>query len=140
MIEKIPIAFAEMIFIRLFVGEIVSDPLASAAADEIIAARSAFLRNMCGPLNKPDFFPAGIHGGQAVFIEISQPIIIQHIKIARVRAAIGLRNNLNSATPPLTAGFRRPSGDHGDIIVKFADISLRRSAYHRSNSSARKMP
>ena len=77
-----------------------------------------------GTFNKPDFFPFQVNILQPVFIEIAQPVSIQHIKVTGVHAAVCLCHILNSADSPVFTGFRKIACGNGYIIFEGADVRL----------------
>ena len=57
-------------------------------------------------------------------IQIPQPVLIQHIEIAGIDAAVRLHHILQAADPSLFAGLRHLSHQNTDIILELSDIGL----------------
>lgn len=96
---------AEIVFPQNVTGQLWSIPAAATAAKGRPLAAAAVPMNLGRFLKKANFQALGVHFRQCVLAEIADAIAIQHIKIARIYAAVGLNGILDSAVAQHSAGL-----------------------------------
>ena len=108
--------------VHIFTRNDIPVPLTPAPAKGIPAAIQAFPAQPERAFHKTDFLlpPGNIR--EAVRIEVSQAILIQHIEIARVNAPIRLHRALNAAYAAMLTGFGRITEEDAKIIFKLPNI------------------
>ncbi len=122
--EKHPEGLAEVILVTAQGRIPVPVSLTAALAEEEERALAAGVGELSGAFEEADLTAAVLQVRQAAFIEIAQTVFVQHVKIARINAAVRFHRILYAADAPLVAGLRHKAQQDDDVIFKGADIGL----------------
>lgn len=102
----------------------VSVSLAAAAAQKVIGACVAGWVQLVGAFYELDFLAAGVDFVQAVFVEVAEAVVVQHVEIAGVDAAVGFYDGLDAADASLVAGFGHVAGGEAYVVFELTDVGL----------------
>ena len=99
-------------------------PPAAAPADVEILTLPAVFRLVKRILTESALFPFFYDIPEGILPQIPDAVLVKHIEIAGVYAAVRFDHTLETAHAPLFTCFRRMPRQNADIVLKHSDIGL----------------